>query len=250
MRALDLSLSGLPKAGDGRSIGPRVRAARLKLGLSPCDLAASAGLDSRTVRALESGRGHMASLWTVLEALDRKLEVRSGEIMRRTTSADRDDRFTPSDFLIKLTEVFGPVALDPCGNRLSPVQAERVLYPEDNGLAQPWTSAGMVYVNPPWSGSISWIRKAVEEHVSGRAAPVVMLLKSVTSGTGFQLQHEHGDILLLRRRLAFLGADGLKMGNGTVSAWPSSLTLLGATADQIAALRERFEGVLIPRSGV
>ena len=35
------------------------------------------------------------------------------------------------------------------------------------------------------------------------------------------------------------------MGSGTVSAWPSMLTVLGASAEQMAALRSRFEGVIL-----
>ena len=246
-RALDLALTGLPRHGDGRSIGPRLAAARLKQGLSQPEVSRKAGIDTRTLQKLEAGRGHMASLWAVLGALGRKLEVRSGEIMRRTTPADRDDRFTPPAFLAALEAVFGGIVLDPCANRLSPVVAKRTFYKEDNGLKLHWEADGLVFTNPPWSDALSWTRKAIEEHTSGRAPLIVLLLKSCTAGESFQLQHQHGDILLLKRRISFRGADGQPMGNGTVSAWPSMLTILGASAEQIAAMREKFEGVHVPR---
>lgn len=146
-----------------------------------------------------------------------------------------DDWNTPPEILDPI-RAFGAIALDPCDNRASIVNAATVCV---DGLLEDWRAVigarpGLVFVNPPYSNVTPWIRKAASE--AARGVPVVTLLPADTSTRWF-----HGDlvgragyhadaILYYRRRVKFLGANGSPK-------FPSLLAYWGADS---ARFRDHF----------
>lgn len=100
---------------------------------------------------------------------------------------DRDSRFTPLEFLAHIYEAFGPIDLDPCGHESSPVIAkQRILLSEGgDGLAEPW-SGRLVYVNPPFSKFLVWLKRAHEQWQVGNAETVLCLGPVRTDSIWFQ----------------------------------------------------------------
>lgn len=142
---------------------------------------------------------------------------------------------TPPEVLDPI-RAFGPIALDPCDNATSVVQAAHVCV---DGLAEEWTPAahgepGLTFVNPPYSDVTPWIAKAQTE--AARGVEVVMLLPADTSTRWFHdvlvaRASYHPDALLYyRRRIKFLGANGSPK-------FPSLLAYWGKDA---SAFREHF----------
>lgn len=132
---------------------------------------------------------------------------------------------TPPDFYAKLDAEFG-FTLDPC---CIPETAKcaRFFTPDDDGLAQDW-STERVFMNPPYGRALrDWMRKAWEE--SQRGALVVCL---VPSRTGTRWWHDYamrGEIRFVKGRIAFL-LDG-KPG---APAFDSAIIIFRSTKDQKA----------------
>ena len=118
-----------------------------------------------------------------------------------------------------------PIAYDPCP------------YDPDwhyNGLRISWEDScreladffGMmgkcpvpVFVNPPYSKPLPWIKKAIEEYQSPYISAIIMLLKHDSSTEWYRLLHEAGArFLLVNKRLQY--------GTGKAAAFPSVLAIL------------------------
>lgn len=117
-------------------------------------------------------------------------------------STGKNDWNTPADVL-DLLDAFGPIALDPCSNATSLVNATvRVSLPDD-GLAVAWSDRdGLVFVNPPYGRSIGqWVRKGLT------ADEIVMLVPARTDTEWWHASARHFDrIAFWRGRIRFHGA--------------------------------------------
>ena len=90
------------------------------------------------------------------------------------TSERRDDWPTPPEFLHHVYR-FGDVALDPCPSRMGVVVAKEYSWLDEgrDGLSDDWASVvrrvggGCVFVNPPYSDSVSWLSKCEVEAKKG-----------------------------------------------------------------------------------
>lgn len=100
------------------------------------------------------------------------------------------------------------IELDPCSNPRSIVGARMEWYGPDaggtNGLIMPWARKGLVYVNPPYSAKLIWIRKCANE--AARGSEIIALVPADTDTTWF---HRYGltskEKCFWRGRLTFLG---------------------------------------------
>ena len=154
--------------------------------------------------------------------------------------ADRDSRFTPSSFLASICDAFGPIDLDPCGHELSPVVARRRLIPEHgvDGLTDTWTGR-LVYLNPPFSQLLLWLRRAHEQWRAGNVETVVGLVPVRTDSSWFhEVFSSDADIFLLKGRVSFLDTKGKKQPT------PFSLMIftLGAGPEQKRRFAELVSG--------
>jgi hypothetical protein len=89
-----------------------------------------------------------------------------------------------------------------------------------NGLHLPWSVWGdKVFVNPPYSKPLPWVKKAIEEKQLEPDMTIVMLLKHDSSTEWYRL--------LVEARAHFLMVNGrLKHRTGKGAAFPSLLVVL------------------------
>lgn len=247
MKALDFRLTGL---GPGKTIGEQLRARRHARAWSMDRLSERTGLSRTTIAQLERDQGTVASLERLLVVLAPKVKRRAPEraYWGEAQKEDRDSRFTPPEFMAHIYEAFGPVDLDPCAHEASPVVASRYIRLSEggDGLAEPWTG-NLVYVNPPYSRLLVWLRRAHDQWRVGNARTIVCLVPVRTDSALFQeVLSLDADIYLLKGRVPFLDT------KGRAQHTPFSLMLvaLGTTLEQRAKFADMVPGIWMARSAV
>lgn len=112
---------------------------------------------------------------------------------------------TPDD-LLDLIRQLGPIALDPATTSANPTRADKIFTPVEDGLAQPWTSNGLVYCNPPYGRELpKWVTKAAMEGAKG--TEIILLVPARTDTKWFQVWASTSDVVCLwKGRLTFKGA--------------------------------------------
>lgn len=109
-------------------------------------------------------------------------------------------------------------------------------------MAEHW-SAGFVWLNPPFSSLLRWLRKADEEWAAARAKTIVALVPARTDSSYF---HDRliniADIYLVRGRLRFTQLDGRP---GNQAPFPLMLVLFGATPTQRTELNGLIPGLWV-----
>ncbi len=238
--ALDIRFAAVAK---GETWGERVRALRTKRGWSQEKLAARAGVSPMAINRLENGNARIATLSAALGVLAPRARARKPQVAN-WGSGSRDERFTPEDVVRRIEAVLDGIELDPCGHPKSPVRARRFIHREEDGLKQPW-NARTVFVNPPYSETGEFVRKAAHEWRSKRAQTVLMLLPVKTHFAWHQ-DHIQGiaDVFFLRGRITF---ERLGMP-ATPAPFPTMLVLYGGTDVMIARIMALFECGHMPTS--
>jgi hypothetical protein len=145
-------------------------------------------------------------------AKERAVYLRSG----------RQDWNTPPEVLALIRGI-DVIALDPCSNEHSLVDALVEFDAEDDGLAQDWlaevfihqdSQCGLVFVNPPFEDSETWARKCAEEAAKGCE---VVLLTPARVGSAWYHEHVFARaqaVCFPKGRLHFY-QDGMKGGAAT-----------------------------------
>ena len=101
------------------------------------------------------------------------------------------DDYRTDEWLIDLFDYY----YDPC-----PYQSDEDL------LNEPWHKHAFsgVFINPPYSKPMPWIKKAIQTKIDHPELNVVMLLKHDSSTKWFRLLHENGaHFLMIQGRLKF-----------------------------------------------
>lgn len=235
--AIDFRIAGL---GRGRSFGEQVRAARLRRGWTMAQAGTKAGIDQETVAMIERDRGHVESFTKLVEVIATQVRRRASE-KSAFGSGKRDERFTPTHFLDKIVESFGPISIDPCAHADANVVADRYLTVEDDGLSTTW-SGDLAYVNPPYSDAAKWLERCHRAWERGECRTVVTLVPARTHIRAYaNYVHDIADVVMIKGRLQFDNANlagGFPLGL-MAAAW-------GAADHEIERLRERVPGPFIP----
>ncbi|WP_295633231.1 DNA N-6-adenine-methyltransferase [Novosphingobium sp.] len=180
MKAMDTLQIRIKNVAKGGNLVEQLGYAQVRCKWSVERLAERAGLDIRTVQAVQSGRGSVASLTAMLQVLapdaERQEVAGSHWTYHKLKDSERDLRFTPPHILAALTAAFGPIELDPCSHADAPITASRkIMLPED-GLVAEWASEGLTYVNPPFSHLQPWLAKALDHFEGGEIGKLVFML--------------------------------------------------------------------------
>lgn len=249
MIALEYHLIGLAR---GSTLPEQLRNRRKSLGLTKVELAHRAGVSRSTVTAVEAGRGSISSLLEILAILGTKrMARRKPQAIPLTplNSAERDKRFTPQHFLDVIARVWGSIDLDPCGHPESPVQAHRRILLQDggDGLLDDWEGR-LVFVNPPFSRAISWLRRADEMWTARKVEIVIALLPVRTDGTFFHDRlSKVCDIGFVRGRFQFARGEG-QQDLATRAPFPLMVVIWGASVKEIADFAALCPTVWLRRS--
>lgn len=239
MDAVKYRLAGI---GPGYTLAEQLAKRRAKLKLSAEQVAAKTQLSEATVTDLEKGSGAVRELFRLFALIAPKVRGFTPEraYWSQAQKTGRDSRFTPATFMAAIYDAFGDVDIDPCAHRKSPVIASRriILTEGGDGLVDAW-SGRLAFVNPPFSGTMPWTKRAYEEWAAGNVQTVLCLLPVRTDNKFFhETLHKDADLFLLKGRLRFASEDG------DVQPTPFSLWLvaLGATAEQKRRFAELVPG--------
>lgn len=117
----------------------------------------------------------------------------------------RDDYGTPWEIFDELHDEFR-FTLDVCANAGN-CKVEHYFAPGQNGLDRAWSS-DRCWMNPPYSQTATWLKKALEE--SRKGALVVALVKAATSEKWFQqyVVEPRAEVRFAKKRIKFLQPDG------------------------------------------
>lgn len=106
-------------------------------------------------------------------------------------SDTQDNWGTPGNVIAALQHFndYELIALDPCSNpTYSIVPAAMEWYGRHvggtDGMIMPWVRKGLVFVNPPFSAKLSWIRKCSNE--AARGSEIIALVPADTDTIWFQ----------------------------------------------------------------
>ncbi len=245
MAALDFRLTGI---APGKDLATQLRARRLRRGLTVVDVAARTKLSRTTVASLERGGGTVATLLRLMKVIAPRARRRAQERVywSEGDKADRDVRFTPPEFLARINDVFGVIDLDPCGHVLSPVVAKRRILLEEggDGFVDDW-SGRLTFVNPPFSETLRWLKRAHDQWSRGNVGSIVCLVPVRVDSRFF---HEtltvEADIFLLLGRVPF----GDIRGKSQHTPFSLMLVAFGTSAEQRARWAEIAEGYWLARS--
>lgn len=241
MHALDLHIVGLTP---GKALGPRLKSARLKRGVSVEALAAKAGCSAGAVARVETGQARVASMLAVANIIAPQMRFARPQVSR-FEKGRRNWRFTPPAVTEPLEAIFGSFDLDPCGHPQSPVRAERFFCEEDDGLAHPW-EGDVVFVNPPYTHAAAFVAKALSEWQAGRVKTVILLLYAQFHQATF---HDRligaADIFILRGRIGFIDPDNHSTGLAPLGNY---FAVLGCTNRNTEQMLRAFDSTHLPRS--
>lgn len=95
--------------------------------------------------------------------------------------------FTPQSVLGLVRSMSGGgIGLDPATSIQNPCEATTFYTEAENGLVQPWTGHGLVYVNPPYGRALGlWAIKIRDEAMAG--AEIVACLPARTDTAWFRI---------------------------------------------------------------
>lgn len=239
MHELEFRIAGLAR---GDALHEQLLHRRVNLKLSISEVARRSELSRATVSEIERGRGSVRSVMKLLAAL--APNARKREAVRAHWKKDytgkSDDRFTPPEFMSVVYQAFGEVDLDPCAHPASPVVAKRKIISSygGDGLRDPWEGR-LVWLNPPFSALLKWLRRADQQWRDGNAETIVALVPARMDSAWFhdQLRHQ-ADIYVLRGRLRFL----TKEGRGNQAPFPLMVVMWGASSSQKERFGELIDG--------
>src|SRR5688572_7934030 len=91
--------------------------------------------------------------------------------------AGSDEAYSPAWLVDAARTVLGAIDLDPasCAWAQTVVRAAEWYGEQHNGLAQPWH--GRMWLNPPFSDSLPWVRKAVQYWRAGNVSAALLLVR-------------------------------------------------------------------------
>lgn len=121
---------------------------------------------------------------------------------------------TPADLVgrIRNGPLGGVIGLDPCTAPDNPCDAEQFYTAEDDGLVQPWDTAGTIYVNPPFIIGAKFAARAIETAALPHAPRIVFLAPAAIGTRWIHDLWEHADdALFLRKRIRFEGVCATKI---------------------------------------
>lgn len=123
-----------------------------------------------------------------------------------TVSSVKMDWRTPGWLLdiARMASDDGQIALDPCTTADNPTKAKRFFTPAEDGLAQDWTTDGVLWCNPPYGRELKhWAEKWIEADADTK----FFLCPARVDQPWFWDLSKAGFMYFLRKRVKFAGAN-------------------------------------------
>ena len=159
------------------------------------------------------------------------------QTMTVLTSSETNEWYTPKEIIYKVTQVIGPIELDPASAPLPQryIQAARYYTIQDDGLSKPW-EAWSLFLNPPYgkTGSKSnqdiWMTYLISQLSTVREC--IALTKTVPGYVWWDTLFRGrwpGELCITEDRLSFINSDGYIWDKSKAA---SSLWYYGANPDK------------------
>ena len=149
--------------------------------------------------------------------------------LQAMTSSANEHWNTPTEVLDLMHQRFGSIALDPCSNGKSLVNARISWQGPDidkDGLTESWQCGGLVFVNPPYGRKIrKWVDKCASEAElaknNSNNTEIILLGPARTDTAFFQkvVCPTADKILLWQGRITFNGADAPALFPSFLAYW-------------------------------
>jgi hypothetical protein len=135
---------------------------------------------------------------------------------KKAPPKDPDDWATPNTKdqpIVALVQqaLGGQIWLDPCSGSLNNIPCAVRYYKHENGLLESNTWSKTIFINPPFSDPLPWLKRGCFEFARGNVSAAVMLLKAGTLsnvGTGELINKYASAICHWRGRVEFLNEQG------------------------------------------
>lgn len=124
------------------------------------------------------------------------------------------------------------IDLDPCGHPASLVDAAKTILPPQDGLAEDWNGAGVIYVNPPYSNPAPWIDK-IASHRCANDEIYILVSTDTSTPWGQNVLQVCESVCFFRGRLKF-------WPHNTGARFASMLGYIGANRHSFDAFFEKF----------
>ncbi len=156
------------------------------------------------------------------------------------TSSNHQSWLTPPEFIALIYPIVnGKFDLDPASNgkgRAANIKASRHYTEEMDGLSLPWL-AKTIWCNPPYSLTEEFVKKAYQEHQSGNAGLIIMLIPARPEGGLWHRWIEgKANAFILRSRLRYY-ENGVK---GSATPFPSAIIVFGGGSIELEAIKTAF----------
>lgn len=132
-----------------------------------------------------------------------------------------DEWGTPQYLFDDLNSRFN-FTLDVCAGNKEKAKCDKFFSPEDNGLIQDWSN-DICWMNPPYSQTYNWMKKAFDESCKG--AFVVALTFAKTDTKWFHEFCLQGKIIFLKGRLNFEDFEDRKRHSNARAPFGSMITI-------------------------
>ena len=137
--------------------------------------------------------------------------ARANAIYRAHYQIREDVRLTPSEFMAEVNRFFGEISIDVAGAPNSFVEAERVIYEDEDGLLTRW-SGRLAWCNPPFFGLSRWMHRCADAWDGGEVEKIIGLFPARTETIAFRKRIVgKADVLLLPRRLRFHDSNRIRL---------------------------------------
>lgn len=169
----------------------------------PAQLAASVGWTERDFAA---------AVERVVAVARREMDGRPAGMsqpMALMTSNNTDEWYTPAWVLALARECLNGIELDPASSAAAntAVQAERYYTHDDDGYRRDWRCRSL-WLNPPFSDTARWARRLAAAYADGDVGVALLLVNSAPGYTWYEELADVWPAVQLRKRLAFVRADG------------------------------------------
>lgn len=150
--------------------------------------------------------------WTKEEAPEpQTLTFFDGSPVAATVKPDdpnSDEWYTPVEYIEAARSVMGSIDLDPatCDEAQGFIKAYNYYTEKEDGLTQDWF--GNVWLNPPYSDPLPWVKKLVEAYGNGDIDSAMLLVNTANSPEWSRLLwHSKHAVCLLNKRVRFWRPD-------------------------------------------
>jgi site-specific DNA-methyltransferase (adenine-specific) len=231
-------------------LGEGLKLLRRRQKISIRHLSAITGIHADTIKSIESNTAiNFYPIERVATALGAGLLLHPSGVQLPfhtgiATSSNHQSWLTPPEFIELIYPIVnGKFDLDPASNgvgRQANIKADRHYTEDMDGLSLSWT-AKTVWCNPPYSLTEEFVKKAHEEHQSGNAELIIMLIPARPEGGLWHRWIEgKANAFILRSRLRYY-ENGIR---GSATPFPSAIIVFGGGSIELEAIKTAFPKAL------